>query len=232
MTRKPDYEREGVTLYCGDCLEVLPEVEAGSVDAVVTDPVWPGASVPLAGADNPVTLWRNAWNLFRDAKRVAVQMGCDTNPSAMIAGMGIRWNFFRVCWLEYVRPHYKGRLLYTSDVAYLFGDAPTSRPGHRVIPGRYMPTEINGEKTEHPCPRKPQHVTWLVHWWSEPSSCVLDPFMGSGTTGVACVRTGRRFIGIEIDPNYFDIAVRRIEAEFDRHPLFEQPKPKEVKTLF
>ena len=42
---------------------------------------------------------------------------------------------------------------------------------------------------------------------------VLDPFMGSGTTGVACVRTNRRFIGIEIDPSYFAIAVKRIEAE-------------------
>jgi DNA modification methylase len=48
--------------------------------------------------------------------------------------------------------------------------------------------------------------------------------MGSGTTGVACVRTGRKFIGIEIEPKYFDIAVRRIEAELNRFPLLE-PKP-------
>jgi DNA modification methylase len=45
--------------------------------------------------------------------------------------------------------------------------------------------------------------------------------MGSGTTGVACLRTGRRFIGIEIEPRYFDIAVKRIEAELNRHPLLE-----------
>jgi DNA modification methylase len=50
---------------------------------------------------------------------------------------------------------------------------------------------------------------------------ILDPFMGSGTTGVACLRTGRRFIGIEIEPRYFDIAVKRIEAELNRHPLLE-----------
>jgi len=48
--------------------------------------------------------------------------------------------------------------------------------------------------------------------------------MGSGTTGVACVRTGRRFVGCEIEPRYFEIAVRRIEAELNRFPLFE-PKP-------
>lgn len=52
---------------------------------------------------------------------------------------------------------------------------------------------------------------------------ILDPFMGSGTTGVACVRTGRRFVGIEIDERYFSIAVQRIEAELTRHPLLEQP---------
>ncbi len=55
-------------------------------------------------------------------------------------------------------------------------------------------------------------------------------FMGSGTTGVACVRTGRRFIGIEKEPRYFDIAVKRIEAELNRAPLFEPP-PMIQKTL-
>jgi site-specific DNA-methyltransferase (adenine-specific) len=61
--------------------------------------------------------------------------------------------------------------------------------------------------------------------WSLPADCVtiLDPFMGSGTTGVACIRTGRRFIGIEKEPKYFEIAVKRIEAELQRHTLFEEP---------
>jgi len=52
---------------------------------------------------------------------------------------------------------------------------------------------------------------------------ILDPFMGSGTTGVACVRLGRKFIGIEKEPKYFEIAVKRIEAELNRTPLFEEP---------
>lgn len=56
------------------------------------------------------------------------------------------------------------------------------------------------------------------------AECVLDPFMGSGTTGVACVRKGRRFVGIEKDPNYFWSAVDRIKAELERAPLFE-PRP-------
>ena len=58
---------------------------------------------------------------------------------------------------------------------------------------------------------------------------ILDPFMGSGTTGVACVKLGRRFIGIEIETKYFDTACRRIEAAYKQPDLFvEQPQPKPV----
>ena len=60
---------------------------------------------------------------------------------------------------------------------------------------------------------------------------ILDPFMGSGTTGVAAVRLGRRFIGIELDPRYFDIAVRRIQAELNRFPLFEETVKCEQRLL-
>ncbi len=58
---------------------------------------------------------------------------------------------------------------------------------------------------------------------------VLDPFMGSGTTGVACVRLGRRFVGIELEPKYFDIAVKRIERAFEDQALFaDLPKPEQM----
>jgi len=66
----------------------------------------------------------------------------------------------------------------------------------------------------------------------KPNQTILDPFMGSGTTGVACIRTGRKFIGMEIDEKYFDIAVKRIEAEFDRHPLFDTIEPENQSELF
>jgi len=57
-------------------------------------------------------------------------------------------------------------------------------------------------------------MRWILERTTRPAETVLDPFMGSGTTGVACVQTGRNFIGIEIEPKYFEIAQRRIaEAE-------------------
>ena len=60
------------------------------------------------------------------------------------------------------------------------------------------------------------------------STAALDPFMGSGTTGVACAKLGRKFIGIEIEPKYFDIACRRIEQAYAQPDMFIEPAPKAV----
>ena len=69
-------------------------------------------------------------------------------------------------------------------------------------------------------------MNWAVAKCSREDQLILDPFMGSGTTGVACVNLGRKFIGIEIDPEYFDIACRRIEAAYAQPRLFDEPAPK------
>jgi DNA modification methylase len=66
-------------------------------------------------------------------------------------------------------------------------------------------------------------MIWLVQLVGRENHTILDPFMGSGTTGVAAIRLGMNFIGIEIDPHYFAIAEKRINAELNRHPLFEPP---------
>ena len=60
---------------------------------------------------------------------------------------------------------------------------------------------------------------------------ICDPYMGSGTTGVACIRTGRRFLGIEIERKYWEIAVKRCKAELERFPLFEPPSPKQTELV-
>lgn len=77
------------------------------------------------------------------------------------------------------------------------------------------------EHGEHPNEKPGKVMKKLVRLASDKGHSVLDPFMGSGTTGVACVRTGRKFLGIEREPEYFEIAVKRIEAELNRAPLFE-----------
>ena len=77
-------------------------------------------------------------------------------------------------------------------------------------------------------------MRWLVSRVSLASETICDPFMGSGTTGVAALQLGRKFIGIEIDPGYFDIACKRIEEAWRQPRLFEEPrkKPAPAPTFF
>jgi len=202
---KPYYDEDGITIYHADCRDILCDLRA---DTIITDPVWPNATVPLAGSDDPYRLLSNA--LWRTScPRLAVQLGCDSDPR-FLGAVPPHYPFFRTCWLELARVGYKGRLLMTGDVAYLFGRPPKPAPGQFVIPGRHIDTDSNGKQSDHPCPRKYGHVRWLVKWWSEEADTILDPFMGSGTTLRAAKDLGRKAIGIEIEERYCEIAVRRL----------------------
>lgn len=82
----------------------------------------------------------------------------------------------------------------------------------------------------HPT-EKPVQLMWHVVKWTD--GLVLDPFMGSGTTGVACARLGRPFVGIEVDPTYFDTACRRIEKVYEQPDFFvSRPPPKPEQMTF
>lgn len=88
----------------------------------------------------------------------------------------------------------------------------------------------NRERVGHPT-QKPLNVMLYSIEYIGNANTILDPFMGSGTTGVACQRLGRTFIGIEKEQKYFDIACKRIEAEMNRFPMFEQPTVKQASLL-
>ena len=204
---KPYFERDGITIYHGDCREISPHLV---FDTVVTDPVWPNAIVPLFGSDDPHAMLLQFWqSLATLPKRAAIQLGCDSDPRFLTA-VPSALPFFRVAWLELVRVGYKGRLMMTGDVGYLFGTPPKSREGARVIPGRFIDPDSSGKQSEHPCPRKIGHVKWLVKWWSDLGDVVLDPFCGSGTTLDACRDLGRKAIGIEYEERYCEMAAKRL----------------------
>lgn len=209
---QPYYQDGQVTIYCGDSREILPLL--APVDSIITDPVWPNAISSLAGASDPVGLFKAATAHFpRLARRVIVQLGCDSDPRFLQA-IPEEMPFFRTCFLEYVRPHYKGRLFYTNDVAYAFGTPPASKPGARVIPGKTTQTDAARiQRGTHPCPRQLQHVRWLVKWFAE--GVVLDPFAGIGTTLLAARAVGWPAIGIEVEERYCEVAAKR----FDQQPL-------------
>jgi DNA modification methylase len=94
---------------------------------------------------------------------------------------------------------------------------------------RWKSMSINGGSPKYHPTQKPQKLMeWCLNFLPD-SITILDPFMGSGTTGVACVKTGRHFTGIELDPDYFEIAVERITAAYNQPDMFiDQPEPKPV----
>lgn len=230
---KPYYQDEWVTIYHGDCREILPQLEA--LETIITDPVWPNAAVELPGRDDPEGLFHQMCEALprSECERLVVQLGCDSDPRFLRA-VPDDWEFLRECWLDYARPSYKGRLLYTGDVAHVFGVPPAFIPGRQVMSGMCRSTQsdrlferhtkANVHKKEfteddglpHPCARRLQHVEWLVKQFSDNAVC--DPFMGSGTTGVSAKKWGRKFIGIEIVEEYAELAAKRIR----RQPLAHQ----------
>ena len=224
MTIKPYYQSDRVTLYHGDCLAILPTLEAGSVDAVVTDPPygigfkynqhkdtpdgygdWIWSVISLAESKltsgSPVFVWQamlNAphfsawfprkWRIFAACKNF-VQM----RPTAM------QYSFDPVL------------VWWTGDKAAWF--AGTASRDYHIADTTPGGRKRNGDVVDgHPCPRPLSQVHHVVEQWAKPDGTVLDPFTGSGTTGVACVNTGRKFIGIEIDEKYCEVAAKRIQA--------------------
>jgi len=200
------------TLYLGDCLEILPTLDP--VDAVVTDPPY-GVGLEYESVEDTPALVANVvvpaiTMLIELSKTIAVtpgtrnafsypsptEMGCLYFP----AGSGFsRWGF--TC--------FQPILFYGKD----------PYPPNNKRPNSYRSTEIS-QKNGHPCPKPIRLMEWLVDRASLDGWTVLDPFMGSGTTGVACANLGRKFIGIEIETKYFDIACERIEAAYAQGRLF------------
>ena len=197
-----------IVVYHGDARDVLPTLTG---QTIVVDPVWPNASIPLFGSDDPKRMLRQILAVAPESViRLAIQIGCDSDPRFLCA-VPERFEFFRVCWLDVSRPHYKGRLLDGTTPAYYFGVPPRARPGAMVIPGMFRDAIATKRPLDHPCPRKIGHVRWIVRWWSEPSDTVIDPCMGIGTTVLAAMANDRRAIGIEIEERYCEVAARRLE---------------------
>jgi len=81
---------------------------------------------------------------------------------------------------------------------------------------------------EHPTQKPVGVIEWCINHLPDDARIILDPFMGSGTTGVACAKLGRKFIGIEIERKYFEIACQRIREAYDQPDLFIEPPAKAV----
>ena len=241
---------DDVTLYLGDCLEVLPTLAAGSVDFVFTDPPyghnnnsngdlisrWEAA----LGTGNyiPEVNDRPILNDGIEANEIykatlpelyrILQAGCccccccsGGGPDPQFA----RWSLWMdeifnfkqmVVWDKgpmgmgwHYRRSYETILVGEKSGAACRWFDETHKVENIIRPGKHK--KIIPLGNNHPTEKPVSLATHFISLHTKQGDFVIDPFMGSGTTGVACVQTGRKFIGIEIDPKYFEMAVKRIK---------------------
>lgn len=208
-------------LWLGDCREIFPQI--GLPDVVITDPVWPNCPPGLLiGADNPSQLFADFCAcLAPGLRQMVVMLRNDSDPRFLLCIPS--WlRFQQVVTCQYALPGYYGRVL-GHEVAYAFGQAVQSQPGRRVVPSLSPKAQPHNRlSTLHPCSRALVHMTWLCHWFSDVGETVCDPFGGVFTTGVACVTLGRRFVGIEIEPEFWAEGCRHIETAYRQPDLFTQ----------
>jgi len=201
------------TLYCADCRDVLPTLIG--VDAVVTDP--PYGTGDLMHVGNSVK-----WKMVPDHKRWDVPEPFVVSLASM-AVQAIIWGGH-----HYALPPMRGWLVWNKIVRNFSTGVCELAWTNLNIPidaFDFSHGQLVYENKQHPTQKPIPLMTWCV---GKTRGTVCDPFMGSGTTGVACARLGRKFIGIEIHEPYFDIACRRVEQAQRQRDLFVHtaPEPK------
>jgi DNA modification methylase len=207
------------TLYHGDCREILPTL--GKMDAVVTDPPYG------IGEDGGKFRGRLGQNI-----RVHQKLNWDSHrPSKDIFDFILQMSDHQIIWggnyFADMLPPSKGWLYWQKLMGGDFSDGELAWT-NRDKALREFTCCPKGKGGDHPTQKPIQLMQWCLNFLPK-AETILDPFMGSGTTGVACVNLNRKFIGIELEQSYFDIACRRIEQAYKQPRLFDEPKPEQPK---
>lgn len=198
------------TLYLGDCSEILPDLP--KVRAVITDPPY-GIGI----AANPVRQMHKKldWDAAPPQTDVIRKL-LDISDEQVIWG----GNYFELppsqCFLVWDKVQPENFSLAMCEQAW----------ASMKKPAKLFRMSVLSYRKEHPTQKPVELMCWCIDQAGNPES-ILDPFMGSGTTGVAAIQLGRQFIGIEREPNYFDIACKRIEQAAAQGSLLE-PEPQQT----
>lgn len=209
-------------LFLGDCRDVLPAL--GRVDAVVTDP-------PFGMAFQSNYRATQHEKIANDESTDLLVWACNIVPRHS-SYVFCRWDNLRdvpkpkslVTWVKnnWSMGDLEHEHARQTEVACFYPG-----PDHFFPNGR--PTDVIAAPRTgnvfHPTEKPVQLIEAMVRWTS---GQVFDPFMGSGTTGVACAQMGRHFVGCEINEAYFDIACRRIEEAYKQPRLFDDPVVKPI----
>jgi DNA modification methylase len=209
------------TLYLGDCMDILPTLP--KVDAVITDPPYgigqDGGAQRTRGSKRK-NGEKLGWDSERPDKSVFDLMVSQCEVAVIWGG-----NYFA----DYL-PASMGWLYWEKRMGGDFADgelAWTSQ--HRAL--RQFSYYRKNKGDEHPTQKPVELMRWCIEICKNAPHTILDPFMGSGTTGVAAIEMGRKFVGIEREPKYFEIACKRIEQATKQEDMFIPKKQPEQVSL-
>ena len=214
------YETPLGRLWHGDCVEGMEHIQA--IDLILTDPpygIGVGGSKPLGSVGGSNVCHVNNYIQFEDSKRPS-QKCFDLMLSISRNQIIFGGNYF----LDYLYPT-PCFLVWDKDNTGNFADCEIAWASFKSAVRKFK-WRWNGMLKE--APEKRYHLTQkpvglfmqILRKYSQEKELILDPFLGSGTTAIACERLKRRWIGIEIEEKYCDIAAKRIEAERKQLKLF------------
>lgn len=235
-------------LYHGDCFEILPTL--GKVDAVVTDPPYgiPAGAAVWRRNGTAIEDWRDEIHNvevtgWRERVRIAdgwiVEFGVRAGDGFSLAAkhLAAGWQVSNLYALVKSAPAPTPRPGFANavELAIVSRAGKPKWHGGGYVPNRWIGLTPNraGTDSGHPTEKPLEAMESLIGALSASGVIVLDPFMGSGTTGVACANLGRKFIGIEIEKRYFDIACERIDAAYRQGRMFDEPtrKPEQAEIF-
>jgi site-specific DNA-methyltransferase (adenine-specific) len=249
---------EGVTLYLGDCREIVPAIE--TVDITVSSPPYNQLHHTAGGSGmHKGNRWvaKSAGGYASYSDNLSEDDYCkwmnDVFGACRAKSLGLVWINHKVRYRdgEAVHPIRMFDWPIYSEIVWDRGGSMTLNakrfaPSHEGFWafGRphYWDNRLNIKMSvwriapqvsgDHPCPYPEELVRPIIEASCPVRGTVLDPFMGSGTTGVAAINMGRRFVGIEIDETYFDLARSRIDRSMKQGDMFvEKPKPTKQEVM-
>jgi DNA modification methylase len=205
-----------------------------SVDAVVTDPPFGIGFKYATHKDTPEGYGEWIWSVISECERIAkpgspvMVWQSMKNAHNFSSWFPRKWRIFAAC-KNFVQMSKTLPMQYSYDPVLVWwkdGAKPwtlggSNRDWHLADTTPQGRKRLGDGVEGHPCPRPLSQVRHILEQWAPPGGIVLDPFAGSGTTGVACVQTGRDFIGCEIDATYVEIARRRIGEAVARKQAIE-----------
>jgi DNA modification methylase len=217
------------TLHLGDCLDIMPTL--GKFDAVVTDPPYGIGESSKKAASRALLAAVKDYGEFNWDSKPASDAAIDALREASQHQIIFGGNYFTLpptsCWLVWDKKNGK------TDFADCELAWTNLAKAVRRIEWLWHGMIRKGDDVrQHPTQKPVGVIKWCIGHLPASTETILDPFMGSGTTGVACAKMGRKFTGIELDEGYFDIACRRIEEAYAQPDLFvEPPKPSKQEAL-